>query len=247
MPENQSAKGGPIFRWAQARPFLFLTVALLVILLCMPLATGRLARFIFVELSFFLVLGVAISATGDRRWFLAGALGLWLISTVLDVTAHFLAVPRFGGWILFINEISSLIFLMGSAAILLRFIFLAERISLNSVFAATSSYLLITLIWAFAYSLTTVFDPQAFSMAGGGGVPSRIDLIYFSFVTITTLGYGDIFPLSPFARMLSAVEAVIGQLYLAVLVAWLVGLTISNRRRPREEIIELCSDYKERD
>lgn len=229
MPETQNAKHGPILRWARERPFLFLTVALLAIMLCMPLATSRLSRLIFVELNFLLVLGVAVSATGNRRAYIIWALCLWIVSAGLDVIAYLYAIPRFKGWLLLINEISSLAFLLGSTAFLLRFVVKAERVSTNSVFAATSSYLLIALIWAYAYFLVSLIDPHAFG-AGTAMELNRVDMVYFSFVTITTLGYGDIVPVSPFARMLAAVEAVTGQLYLAVLVAWLVGLTISNRQ-----------------
>lgn len=232
-PKNR--RKGPVLRWAQEKPFLFLTVALLVIMLCMPLATTKLSRLIFVELNFLLVLGVAVSATGYRRVYITWALCLWIVSSGLDVIAHFYAVPRFEGWLLVVNEISSLAFLLGSTAFLLRFIIKAERVNTNSVFAATSSYLLISLIWAYAYSLVAIIDPQAFG-PGQAAEISRVDMVYFSFVTITTLGYGDISPVAPFARMLAAVESVVGQLYLAVLVAWLVGLTISDRQlRKRQD------------
>ncbi len=239
MPESGIKKLGPIRRWVRERPFLFLTVALLAILLCMPFATSKLARLIFVELNFLMVLGVAVSAAGYRRVYITWALCLWIISASLDVIAYFYAVPRFEGWMLIINEISSLAFLVGSSVFLLRFIVKADRVSTNSVFAATSSYLLIALIWAYAYFLVSIVNPQAF-IAGNQAVEiSRVDMVYFSFVTITTLGYGDIAPVAPFARMLAAVEAVTGQLYLAVLVAWLVGLTISNRRNPRRDAVQL--------
>lgn len=247
MYEPLKKKNGPLRRWIRERPFLFLTVALLAIILCMPLATSRLSRLIFVELNFLLVLGVAVSATGNRRWFIVSAVALWGVSASLDVIAYLSAVPRYEGWLLLINEISSLIFLVGSTAILLRFIVQTDRVSTNSVFAATSSYLLIALIWAYAYSLVAIINPQAFSAANQTADISRVDMVYFSFVTITTLGYGDIAPVAPFARMLAAVEAVTGQLYLTVLVAWLVGLTISNRRRPRQDCVELCDEASEKD
>ena len=230
MPEVRNAKIGPIRRWAQERPFLFLTVALLVIMMCMPLATTKLSRLIFVELNFLMVLGVAVSATGNRRIYVKWALYLWIISASLDVIAYFWDMPRFREWLQLVNELSSLTFLLGATAFLLRFILRAERVNTNSVFAATSSYILLALVWAYAYSLTDLFDPQAFSGINHAAGSSRVDLVYFSVVTITTLGYGDISPLSPFARMLAAVESLVGQLYLAVLVAWLVGLTISNRQ-----------------
>jgi hypothetical protein len=205
-------------------------VALLVIMVCMPLADTKLSKFIFVELNFLLVLGVAVSATGNRRTYIIWAVGLWSVTAGLDAAAYVLDAHRLKHWLPFFNEVSSLVFVTGSTAFLLKFIFKAERVTTNAVFAATSSYILIGLIWAYAYSLVDMLSPGAFSAANQTGELSRMDMAYFSFVTITTLGYGDISPVSPFARMLAAVEAVIGQLYLAVLVAWLVGLTISNHQ-----------------
>lgn len=247
MPENQSAKGGPIIRWARERPFLFITVALLIILLCMPLATSKLSRFILVELTFVMVLGVGVSATGRRRWFIKWVVTLWALSAGLEVIAYLHDAERIRGLLNLINQLSSLIFLICCAAFLLKYIIEAETIGTNSVFAATSSYLLIALIWSFVYHIILTLNPQAFSFASQAAGADWLKMVYFSFVTITTLGYGDIAPATPFTRMLAAVEAVTGQLYLAVLIAWLVGLTISNRRRPKEDIIELCSDYKEGD
>jgi voltage-gated potassium channel len=56
----------------------------------------------------------------------------------------------------------------------------------------------------------------------------RTEMVYFSLVTLATLGYGDILPSSPFTQMLAVLEAVIGQLFMTVLVAWLVGMFISH-------------------
>jgi hypothetical protein len=86
-----------------------------------------------------------------------------------------------------------------------------------------------------AYSVVDVLDPNAFTWTVTAGVPRlsfRVGngdsgVLYFSFATLTTLGYGDIVPTTPISRMLASVEAITGQLYLAVLVARLVGLHIA--------------------
>ena len=234
---------GPIRRWMENRPFLFLTLALLILLICMPLATTKLSRFLFVELTFILVLGVGVSATGYRRWFIGGVLILWMVSAGLELLAYFRADPSVIGWLTVINELSSLVFLLCCIVFLLRFIFSADKVNTNSVFAATSSYLLLALIWAFAYHFVYKINPQAFNLPDQAFDTAWLKMVYFSLVTITTLGYGDILPVSPFARMLAGVEAVVGQLYLAVLIAWLVGLTISNRQYQKWQ----CSEKIERD
>lgn len=230
MHEPAKKRKGLIRRWAEQRPFLFLTVGLLVILLCMPFAVSKLSRFIFVELTFVLVLGVGVSATGRRSWFIKWVVGLWALSTGLDLVAYFYDAARLESWLHLVNKFSSLIFVVCCTVFLLRHIFEADRISTNSVFAATSSYVLITLIWSYVYTIILMVNPQAFSFSNQTTQTDLLKMVYFSLVTITTLGYGDISPVSPFARMAAGVEALVGQLYLAVLIAWLVGLTISDRQ-----------------
>jgi hypothetical protein len=138
------------------------------------------------------------------------------------------------------GHVFSVLFLGYTVYVLLRHIFSVERVTFNTICAALCVYLLIGLVWANVYSLTAIIDPDAFTVNVADiteresmrldGVES-IYPIYFSFVTLSTLGYGDIVPIAAAARMLAAVEAVVGQLYLAVLVARLVGLHISHSSR----------------
>ena len=73
------------------------------------------------------------------------------------------------------------------------------------------------------FSVVALVEPVAFYYAGGETGDPVENLLYYSFVTLTTLGYGDITPIHPVARTLAYLEAVIGQLYIAVLIASLVG------------------------
>jgi hypothetical protein len=100
------------------------------------------------------------------------------------------------------------------------------------VFAgAVSVYMLIAVIFAVAFSLTESFQAGSFSLPDhlqGGALGNHFDsLFYFSFVTLTTLGYGDIAPVSDTARTLVIVEAIIGQLFIGGLIGRLVGLSMS--------------------
>jgi len=98
------------------------------------------------------------------------------------------------------------------------------------------AYLLIALIFAQIYALLMIWEPASFKFPSSVVMDSdniiRSDLVYFSLVTIATLGYGDIVPQMGLAKMLVVVEAVVGQFYVAVLVAWLVGMLISQSLRP---------------
>jgi hypothetical protein len=107
----------------------------------------------------------------------------------------------------------------------------AKRVTANEILGTLSLYLVIGLIWAFVYSLVerTVpgsFGPDSAISAGGAGSP----FVYFSFITQTTLGYGDITPLLPLASRLVILQTVMGQFYVAVVVAYLVAVFISQRR-----------------
>ena len=96
-------------------------------------------------------------------------------------------------------------------------------------------YLLIAVVWSDFYQILESFSPGSFSIPDGPIQYKRILFLYFSLVTITTLGYGDMTPLTDQAAGLAAVEALIGQMYLVVMVAWLVGMYVSRRSKKDED------------
>ena len=106
-----------------------------------------------------------------------------------------------------------------------RAVFGPGRITYHRIVGAIMLYLTIGLVFVALYSMVGAFSPNAFS---GTTITARVslpsDLVYFSFTTLTTLGYGDIMPVHPIARSLSNVEAFIGQVYPATLLARLVSL-----------------------
>jgi hypothetical protein len=93
----------------------------------------------------------------------------------------------------------------------------------NRVVGALCIFLLFGVMWAILFAFVEFVDPSAFHYAGPHAADPVEHFLYYSFVTLTTLGYGDITPINPVARTLAYMEAVTGQLYLAVLVAGLVG------------------------
>jgi hypothetical protein len=94
-------------------------------------------------------------------------------------------------------------------------------------------YLLVGLTWSAAYELVYHLAPVSFAFAQSprSGGPEAQKLVYFSFVTLTTLGYGDVTPLHPMARSLAIAEALVGQLYPSILIARLVSMELESRRR----------------
>ena len=121
-------------------------------------------------------------------------------------------------------------------ALLLARVMRDGRMNLNRIMGAVGSYLLIGIIFTQAYRLLAGLVPDAFAI---GGTPVTYDMIsqklsYFSFITLTSTGYGDITPLHPYARSLATMEALAGNLFLTVLVARLVGQEIDWRHEQRD-------------
>ena len=112
----------------------------------------------------------------------------------------------------------------------IRHAFVGGVVDRERIFAALDAYLLAGLLFGVAYEMVDRLNPGSFGGVATGGLDLP-DAIYFSFVTIASLGYGDVLPVSPPARGLATVEAVSGQMYMAVLVARLVGLYSRGRDR----------------
>lgn len=133
-------------------------------------------------------------------------------------------------------DIVSLVLLLHVTAVILRDVLARGRVDANRIWGAVCVYILIGLIWAFVLGLLSVayddclvrshgFQGRMSSMDETRGLATRL---YFSFVTLTTVGYGDLAPGNVVTRLVATVEAVVGQLYLTILVARLVGLHITH-------------------
>ncbi len=124
-----------------------------------------------------------------------------------------------------------LMFCAWGIAVSLRQVLTGPRVDLNRLTGAVCVYMLMALAWAIGYALIALYIDGAFSgLAGMKFDMVWPDLIYFSFVTLTTLGYGDISPVVPLAQALAYLEAMIGQMYIAILIAGLVGAHLTSRR-----------------
>ena len=170
---------------------------------------------------------------------------VWAVSQrrVLLVTGLVLAVPALiGRWLLhFVDNhalavtwgLFGVAFLAFSAVVLLWQALGGTTVTTDTIAGAVCVYLILGVVWALIFSLIEAADPGAFLVNGaplaaptGARHILRQELLYMSFVTLSTVGYGDVVPAIAPARMLAALEAVMGQLYLAVLIARLVGLRV---------------------
>jgi hypothetical protein len=110
------------------------------------------------------------------------------------------------------------------------------RINIHRIVGACGTFLLLGLVFSQAYKLIALYVPHAFAILGRPAETGEMDYryIYYSFITLTATGYGDITPLHPYTRSLAIFEAITGQLYLAVLIARLVGLEMEWREAQRD-------------
>ncbi|SEM13746.1 Ion channel [Syntrophus gentianae] len=119
---------------------------------------------------------------------------------------------------------------------LLSFILRTPRVSLDILCAAIANYLMLGLLWSFAYQLVAQILPDSFFFNLGSAsrhVPTGFEAFYFSFATLMTVGYGDIIPASNFSRMLAITESIAGVFYVTILVARLVAIYSSEGVKSR--------------
>ncbi|HEY5141327.1 MAG TPA: ion channel [Methylococcales bacterium] len=118
------------------------------------------------------------------------------------------------------------VFFMQMLVMIWTYIEKENEVTIDLIMAAACAYILLGLVWAHAYFLVEIFHPNSFK--GSENMGDDIwNFIYYSFVTLTTVGYGDILAVTKSARALSILEAITGQLYLAIMISRLVGLYAS--------------------
>jgi hypothetical protein len=116
---------------------------------------------------------------------------------------------------------------------MLTFIYSHKEVTRDLIVGAAVVYMFMALMWTFIFVVVETLHPGSFNVPDGLDYAVARQFVYHSFVTLTTLGYGDITPITSLARSLCILEAVIGQLYLVVQVAWLVGVHVSQSMMKR--------------
>ena len=200
-----------------------LLIALALFFTCAPFVEEIKGGELIVSILFSLVLLAGVLAVAERKRVL--------------VIALVLAVPAVGGrWINHFRAdlvppavflVAGLVLIIFVVGHLLRFILRAPSVTTEVLCASISAYLMLGLMWTMAYWLVDQLTPGgAFSFNTNAGPRSMngFNGFYFSFITLSTVGYGDITPVSRIARWLAAMEAMTGLLYVAVLIARLVSL-----------------------
>jgi hypothetical protein len=130
-----------------------------------------------------------------------------------------------------IGMLAGILFTAAVIAGILDFIFKSEKVSREINYAAILLYLLVALMWAYLYAFLELVDPASFNIDISQADVNLAAFKYYSFVTNTTLGYGDIIPITEMAKAFAVLEAVVGHLYFVVAVVWLLVMHVSSRSR----------------
>jgi len=205
----------------------FSTVQLLIVLalffICAPFVEEIEGGHFILSILFSLVLLSAVLAVAARKRVLVIAIALAIPAIASRWINHFRPDLIYTAVFL----VCGLVLIAFVVANLLRFTLRAPSVTLEVLCASISAYLMLGLMWTMAYWLVDQLTPGgAFSFNTNAGTQSMNGFtgFYFSFITLSTVGYGDITPVSRIARWLAAMEAMTGLLYVAVLIARLVAL-----------------------
>jgi voltage-gated potassium channel len=215
MPQRKTLLPAGFFRYSAIE----LLAALGLLLVTTPLVQDLPAGDLVEPALLTLVMVSAVLAIGGRRRTFVIALGLLVPALAARWVHHFKpdAVSPF------LYLVPATLFFVFVVAQLIRFILRAPTVDANVLCAGLSGYLLLGVLWTPLYLSVCRWNPAAFTMPAGGTMDG-FNALYFSFITLSTVGYGDIAPVSKAARMLAGMEAVIGMFYVAVLISRLVAI-----------------------
>ncbi len=215
--------------------YVYLLSGLLAYLVAAPIAVQFLpqADFVLVDLALVLVLVAGARSLMGFKWMFRFGVTLAVSWVTLEVVYLFSRVELLIVFVLLV----ALVFVALVGIIALRDVLYGGEVDQNRLMGAMCVYLLIGLAWAYVFTLIHVVSPTSFEGIAGPTTEAHakaIQFLYYSFVTLTTLGYGEITPASPVAQTLAYMEAVSGQFYLTILVAALVGMLLSRRQSSKE-------------
>ncbi len=214
------------------RKYFILTLALTAYLLIVPIFTQFSTTTATEEIIFFALLLSTLYTVAHNKLLLVIGMFLTAVTFWATLTTDNPSHPKF-----IFGIVCALILLITVIAVIIYDVIISKDIFTDTIFGAISAYLLIGVSWALIYLLVdkllpgsiliNVETPHKVSQLSGEGSFNVYN--YFSFVTMTTLGYGDIIPTHPVTRALATYQAIFGQMYIAILVARLVAMHISKK------------------
>lgn len=202
--------------------YLYLLAGMLFLLFLVPLArdlddaaflqTSKLAFSAFLIISIWSLRGTKL---GFR---------LAIVLVVLGSGGNVLFLTGAGAYFSYLSLGSYIIFQLLAIGLAIQNIFRSDRVDANVIVGAVCIYLLLGVSWSLIYAFVSLLIPGSFSGDITGSIYQQLlDFVHFSFVTLTSLGYGDIVPIGATARALATIEVIVGQFYMTILVAGLVA------------------------
>ena len=209
------------------RRFFILLVLILLTIVLTPFLDQFIETRVLMDIFLTTIFFAIIFAIRSKRTH--GIIGSILVLPLIVSTwsIYFIESPHIG----LLTRIFGALFFAYAVIIILQIVVRSTEVTQETIFAAIVAYLLIALMWAFLYMTMELVIPGSFTRPEASIRAETMHFEYFSFVTITTLGYGDITPLTNRASALVLLEALVGQIYLVVLVAWLVGMHVSRKAK----------------
>lgn len=204
-----------------------LLISLLLVVAIHPLVDrGAITSAVFLVFSTWVLLSAAYAVSHTKRS-LAIAL-LLAMPAIVTGWSHLFVQTQ----ILHLVSLTFFIlFYLYTLLLVLGHVLRAENVTADEIYGALSVYILMGIAWGLGYGILERLAPGSFHSVVSRQV-GPADLIYYSFVTLTTVGYGDIYPISPVARSFSIIEAMVGIVFIAVFISRLVGM---HTRGPRRE------------
>ncbi len=212
--------------WESERSLTVLAVMTVIsVFVIAPLTHARGRGSLILAVGYLGLLLTGIGAVSRSRLEVLGVSAMAAVSSIAWLAAIWLPGPEFlagraAGAALFCVLLSGVVF---------RHVFRAGRVTVHRISGAVAAYVLIGLFFSFVYDAIELIWPGSFNFATSGARGEGLSdpLAYYSYTTLTTVGYGDVTPLTPLTQSLSNVEALIGQLFPAILIARLVALEVS--------------------
>jgi Ion channel len=204
----------------------FLGLMVLIVFVLPAVGFDRTNEKLYTDVSYTVAMACGVSIAWRSRVLFFTAASFTFLAILLKWATWFNDPFALGIWPDVVALLSTLLIVV----ILLKQVFAAGPVTSSRIQGAVAVYLSFGIAWAHAFHITSVLNPDSFSTTTHE-LSNVADWVYFSFITLTTVGYGDIVPVKPIARSLATSEAFTGQLYLAVLLAHLVSMRVSNRER----------------
>ena len=197
----------------------------IIILITYPFLSKAEVKFPITTLMLLIAIAPALWVGLSRKFFLV-VISIGMLAFAFNVVARFKVQELENEGILILLFLYAL-FIFLATAILISKISSNKVVTTDTIKGGISVYFLLGLFWAILYMIVLTFNPNALTNIND----LSFDSFYYSFITLTTLGYGDIAPVSTYAKVLAILEAVTGPVYLAIFVAQLIGLNIAQKMK----------------